>query len=204
MNEEELVEALKNANFIENSNYGINEDGLRKREIFSARLSHLVGNDDLGVINSGENVHYGVVKVNEDKCTLCLSCVGACNVGALSAHEEDFSLRLDNSVCTTCKYCEATCPEKAIEVVRGELPLNPAWFGSHVVAKDEMFKCVMCGTPFATKRSVEKIANIMKPLFFGNEVKIKTLYCCADCKPKVMFEAHVLNEQEREAKWKSL
>ena len=41
--------------------------GLRKREIFSARLAHLVGEDDLGVIKTGEHVHYGDIIINEDK-----------------------------------------------------------------------------------------------------------------------------------------
>lgn len=199
--EKELEGALKDIYFFDGLTYDINEEDLRKREVFSVRLSHLVGEDDLGVITTGPNVHYGMVKVDASKCTLCLSCVGACNVEALSAFEEDFSLKVDNSICTTCKYCEVSCPENCIEVVRDEVELNPTWFGYHTVAKDEMFKCVMCGVPFATKKSVEKIANMMKPLFAGDEVKIKTLYCCADCKPKVMFEAHVLNEQNKMDKY---
>ncbi len=192
--EDELKAALESICFFKNSNYGINEEGLKKREIFSARLSHLVGNDDLGVIKTGPNVNYGVINVNADKCTLCLSCVGVCNVGALSANEEDFSLRADSSICTACKYCELSCPEKCIEIKNDEIPLNSSWFETHVVAKDEMFKCVMCGTPFATKKSVDKIANMMKPLFINDEIRTKTLYCCAECKPKIMFEAHILNE----------
>ncbi|MDR0467364.1 MAG: 4Fe-4S binding protein, partial [Campylobacteraceae bacterium] len=194
-NEEELKTALKEICFFENSHYGIDEDGLKKREIFSARLSHLVGKDDLGVAKTGQNVHYGVVNIDKDRCTLCLSCVGACNVGALSACEEDFSLRVNSSVCTTCKYCEFACPEKCIEVIRGEIPLNSLWFSASIAAKDEMFECVVCGVPFATKRSVEKIANMIKPFFVNDEVKTKTLYCCAQCKPKLMFQEHIFNEQ---------
>jgi ferredoxin len=194
-NEEELKKALLEACFIPNSVYDINEEGMRKREIFSARLSYITGNEDLGVVRTNsvpdEIVRYGYVKVDESRCTLCLSCVGACNVGALKSYEEDFSLRLDNSVCTTCKYCELTCPEKCIEVVRGELPLNKKWFTMHTVAKDEPCYCAVCKKPYATKRSVEKIANMLKTLFISDEAKLKTLYCCADCKAKVMIEAQI-------------
>jgi len=85
--------------------------GLKKREIFSARLSHLVRKSDLGIYeNHNEYIHYGKVIVNEQNCTLCLSCVGACNVGALTAHPEDNTLRFDASICTDCTYCEVVCP----------------------------------------------------------------------------------------------
>ncbi|MEL1171891.1 hypothetical protein, partial [Campylobacter jejuni] len=39
--------------------------------------------------------------------------------------------------------------------------------------------------------AVEKIANLMKPKFGNDENKIKTLYCCADCKAKVMIKAMI-------------
>jgi ferredoxin len=177
--------------------YGINEEGLRKREIFSARLAHLVGDEDLGVVKAGEHVHYGDLVINEDKCTLCLSCVGACNVRALTAHPEDNSLRFNASICTNCGYCEVTCPEKGcLSVVKDEIRLNPTWFSQRIMAHDELFACSECGKEFATKKSVEKIAALMTPIFGSDSVKIKTLYCCADCKPKVMFKAHMENESE--------
>jgi DNA-directed RNA polymerase subunit RPC12/RpoP len=62
------------------------------------------------------------------------------------------------------------------------------------MAKDELFACSECGKEFATKKSIEKIAAIMTPLFGADDVKIKTLYCCSDCKPKVMFKAHMEKE----------
>ena len=175
--------------------YGINEDGLRKREVFSARLAHLVGEEDLGIVKTGEHVHYGDIKIDESKCTLCLSCVGACNVRALTAHPEDNSLRFNASICTNCGYCEATCPEKeCLTVIKDEMSLKPSWFSQRIMAKDELFACLECGTPFATVKAVEKIAAIMTPLFGNDDVKLRTLYCCSTCKPKVMFKAHMENE----------
>ena len=194
----ELKEAINNITPIKECVYGINEDGLNKREIFSARLSHLVGVDDLGVVKTGEHVHYGNITINTDACTLCLSCVGACNVRALTAHPEDNTLRFNPSICTNCTYCEVVCPEvNCLSIVRDEISLNPDYFKQNIMAKDELFKCVECGSEFATVKSVEKIAQMMKPLFGNDEIKIKTLYCCADCKPKVMLQAHV---DERDGK----
>lgn len=172
--------------------YGINEIDLRKREIFSARLSHLLGDDDLGVVKTGEHIHYGDITIDESKCTLCLSCVGACNVRALTAHPEDNSLRFNPSICTNCGYCEVTCPEKeCLHVIKDEISLKPSWFTQKIMAKDELFACTECGKQFATVKSVQKIAALMSPIFGLDKVKISTLYCCADCKPKVMFKAHI-------------
>ena len=191
MNEEELKEALSLAKTVPNSHFSIQSNGLAKREIFSERLRVMIGENDFGIVKSGEHVHYGTISVNQDKCTLCLSCVGACNVKALNAKADDNTLRFNASICTTCTYCELTCPEKAIEVKRGEIPLNKSWFHSHIMATDTLFECVVCHKPFATTKSVEKIASIMAPLFIGDEIKLKSLYCCADCKPKLMFEHHL-------------
>ena len=190
--EVELKQAIIDIIPIKECVYGINEDGLRKREIFSARLSSLVGEDDLGTVKTGEHVHYGNIIINTDTCTLCLSCVGACNVRALTAHPEDNTLRFNPSICTNCTYCEVVCPEaNCLRVVKDEINLNPDYFKQNIMATDEIFECIECGVGFATVKSVEKIANTMKPIFGNDELRIKTLYCCADCKPKVMLQAHM-------------
>jgi len=193
----ELETAIPKAGFIEGSRHGINEDSMAKREIFSARLAWMVGEKDYGLIQSGEHVRYGNVAINEANCTLCLSCVGACNVRALTAHPEDNSLRFNGSICTACGYCEVTCPEiDCLTLERGSLHLNKSWFGQKIMAKDTLFECVMCGKPFATTKAIERIASVMGPIFGSDEVKKKSLYCCADCKPKLMFESY-LEEREK-------
>lgn len=196
MDVQELKSALENVSLIPDSYNSIYEGHLFKREIFAKRLQFLVGEENLGVVKSGEHVRYGDVKINESNCTLCLSCVAACNVGALSANSDDNSLRLNPSICTTCGYCEATCPEKdCIEVVRGEILLEKSWFESRIAAQDTLFECVSCNKPFATTKSVMKIVSMMEPIFMGDEAKIKSLYCCADCKPKVMFETFLAQNE---------
>ena len=196
---QELAQIFEKLESLEECRYGINEEGLRKREVFSARLAHLVDTDDLGIVRTGEHVHYGDIRIDADKCTLCLSCVGACNVRALTAHPEDNSLRFNASICTNCGYCEVTCPEKeCLSVIKDEIHLTPKWFSQRIMAKDELFACSECGKEFATRKSVEKIIAMMSPLFAGDPVKLKTLSCCADCKSKVMFKAHLENGFSKE------
>ena len=189
MNKEELEEAIKEVSFIENSYFNFNQEGLNKREIFSHRLQKIVGNDNLGIVQTGEHVHYGKVEVNEANCTLCLVCVGACNVGALIADAKDNTLRLNPSICTSCGYCEVSCPEKdCLTIKRDIIELEPNWFKDNVLAQDKLFACVECGKEFATTKSIEKIASIMGPIFASDPVKHRSLYCCADCKPKIMMQ----------------
>lgn len=194
-NLEELGNILEEVSYIENSYFNFNQNGLKKREIFSTRLQKIVENDDLGVITTGSHIHYGTVKVNEANCTLCLSCVGACNVDALIANEADFSLRINPSLCTACGYCEVSCPEKdCLTIVKDEIELQPLWFKENILAKDKLFACVECGKEFATAKAIEKIAAMMAPIFAKvSETKKRTLYCCEDCKAKLMIKQGLLD-----------
>lgn len=187
-NKESLEKALKECEFIDDLRFDLPQHPMLKREHFAKRLLHIVENDDLGVVESGEWLRYGQVRVNETNCTLCLACVGACNVGALVADSKDNSLKFNASLCTTCGYCVASCAEKdTIELERSGIELKASYFHFHTLAHDELFACVECGKEFATKKAVERVANLMKDKFAGNERKLKTLYCCAECKARLMI-----------------
>ncbi len=189
MTKDELVDALEKVEFIEGSRFTFNEEDSKKREIFAIRLAHIVQDEDLGTVECGEHVHYGHVKVNESNCTLCLSCVGACNVNALFADTSDNTLRLNASLCTSCGYCEISCPEKdCLTIEQDVIKLTPTWFSEEILAQDELFGCIECGKEFATKKAVEKIAAVMAPIFASNPIKQRTLYCCESCKPKLMMQ----------------
>jgi len=194
---EELQEAIQKASFIENAHYTINEANRKKREIFSSRLSRLVGEENLGVLDLNENryIHYGSIKIDENKCTLCMSCVSVCNAEALKTFEEEGELKFDASICTDCGYCEVACPEKCIEVVYDKLELNPSYFSQKLMAKDEPFYCIMCGKPFAPKKSIEKIAAMLLPVF-TDEIKKKSIYCCSECKSKLLFGEYLKKKEQ--------
>ena len=196
MNEDELSLALKEVSFVENSYFNFNQDGFKKREVFSHRLQKIVGNDDLGVVKTGEHIHYAKVEVNQDTCTLCLVCVGACNVGALVADASDNTLRINPSICTACGYCEVSCPEtNCLTIKQDVIELKPTWFKESVLAQDKLFACVECGVEFATTKAIEKIASKMATIFASDPVKVRSLYCCANCKPKIMMQSYFDNRK---------
>lgn len=162
-----------------------------RRKHFAERLRYLVKDNDFGRVESGasgEMIRYGKIHIDESKCTLCNSCVGACNVDCLTANSKEFALQYNPSLCTTCGYCIPSCPEDALRLELSGIELNPSWFETHTLAKDELFECIECGKPFATKKSIEKIKAVMSPHFLGDSAKMRTLECCGDCKVKIMFE----------------
>ncbi|EML8166129.1 4Fe-4S dicluster domain-containing protein [Campylobacter upsaliensis] len=188
--EKELENALTKLEFIEGLNFSFHNNTQTNRENFAVRLRHLIGDEDLGVVESGEWLRYGDLRLNVDTCTLCLACVGACNVGALVADSKENALKFNPSLCTTCGYCEASCAEKdTLKLERSGLRLEKSYFDFRTLTKDELFACVECGKEFATKKAVEKIASLMRDKFANDEAKLKSLYCCADCKAKVMLGA---------------
>lgn len=162
-----------------------------RRKHFGERLRFLVKDNDFGRVESGasgEMIRYGKIHIDESKCTLCNSCVGACNVDSLTANSKEFALQYNPSLCTTCGYCIPSCPENALSLELSGIELNPSWFETHTLAQDELFECVECGKPFATKKSIQKIKEVMSSHFLGDSAKLKTLECCSDCKVKIMFE----------------
>lgn len=186
----DLEQALNQVSFIPNLKFMVDNSSLLKREDFAVRLRELIKDENLGNIPSKEWIRYGKISINTDTCTLCLACVGSCNVGALVADTKDNSLKFNASLCTTCGYCEASCAEKDTLVLqRSGIDLEKDYFSFVILAQDELFACIECGKEFATKKAIEKIASIMKPKFLGDDAKIKTLYCCAECKAKVMIQS---------------
>lgn len=187
-NQNELESALSNLQFIENSKFNLVEANLSKLEIFSKRLSFLVGNDNLGVVKSGKFITHGKISINENSCTLCLSCAGACNTGALFADANDNSLKYNASLCTACGYCVKSCAEKdTINLQIGQIELKPEYFSHQILAKDSLFACIECGKEFAPSKAVMKIAEMMMSKI-SDPVTQKTLYCCGDCKAKIMIQ----------------
>lgn len=161
-----------------------------KRQEFSQRLALIVAGDELGTITPGPHLDYGNMVINQDNCSLCLSCADACSSGALIVHAEDNSLRYNPSLCTQCGYCEKTCPEEDCLSLQPQiLTLSPSYFTEKIMARDELFACIECGVQFAPKKAVTKVIKAMTPIFGQDSLRIKSLSCCSDCKARLMLEA---------------
>jgi ferredoxin len=129
---------------------------------------------------------YGHVAVNNQTCTLCMACVGACPESALVDGRDVPALKFIERNCVQCGLCVATCPESALSLVP-RLLLGPAAKQEVVLNEAEPFNCVRCGKPFGTRQMIDAMLGRLgtHSMFVGNA---RRLQMCADCRVIDMME----------------
>lgn len=156
---------------------------LNSHELFVKRLAKIY---DISKKPLSDESFYNI-KIDKQKCTLCMSCVGACNLGAIFADGKSGKIYTNDSLCVGCGYCVSSCAEENTLSIMPNASVDNLWFESKVSAEDEAYACIECGKEFASTKAILKIADMMKNRFTDKD-KIKTLYCCTECKAKIMME----------------
>jgi ferredoxin len=155
-----------------------------KRGTLDAVFQHLLKHAPTPktVIALSKGAPYGAIKVNADKCTMCLACVGACPEGALADNPEKPQLRFIESKCVQCGLCEKTCPESAISLAP-QLDLTAEAKKPRVLNEAEILGCTRCGKPLGTKQIVESmIGKLTGHSMFADPKALGRLRMCADCR----------------------
>lgn len=125
---------------------------------------------------------WGEVVVDKQKCTMCLSCAGACPEGALMDGGDTPMLRFLERNCVQCGLCERTCPEDAI-TLKARLLLGPPAREARVLNETQPFHCVSCGKPFGTRQMVDAmLGRLAGHSMFSEPAALKRLQMCADCR----------------------
>jgi ferredoxin len=132
---------------------------------------------------------WGSLALDAQKCTLCLSCVGACPAAALADNPDRPQLRFIEKNCVQCGLCVKTCPEDALRL-EPRLWLADAGKARkqlRVLNEAEPFRCIECGKPFGTLRGIEAMAAKIgqHPAFAGDQGR--RLRMCSDCRVVAMF-----------------
>ncbi len=131
---------------------------------------------------------YGDVRVNAERCTLCMSCVGACPEGALLDSKEAPELKFVERNCVQCGLCMRTCPEDAIALAP-RLVFGPEARNTRTLNKAEPFCCVRCARPFGTRQMVEvMVRRLSLHSMFASPAAQRRLQMCADCRVVDMME----------------
>jgi ferredoxin len=127
---------------------------------------------------------FGQVLVDTGKCTLCLSCVGACPEGALADNPERPQLRFIEKNCVQCGLCASTCPEDAI-ALQPRLWLadgGKARKQARVLNEVEPYRCIRCSKPFGTLKAIETMmAKLSGHAMFQGRAADR-LKMCGDCR----------------------
>jgi len=129
-----------------------------------------------------EGAPYGEVRVDKEKCTLCLACAGACPESALMDGTEAPMLRFLERNCVQCGLCERTCPENAIALVP-RLLLAPSVRDARILNEAQPCHCISCGKAFGTKQMVDAmLGRLAGHSMFADGAALKRLQMCADCR----------------------
>jgi len=133
---------------------------------------------------------YGAVLVNEDACTLCLSCVSLCPSGALMDNEDKPQLRFQDDACLQCGICATICPEKAIALVP-RMNLGDSALTQVVLNEEEPFACVECGVLFGSKSTIQRITEKLagKHALFATSEAARMIQMCENCRINAQFNA---------------
>lgn len=130
---------------------------------------------------------FGALQVSQDRCTLCLACVGACPESALQDGGDLPQLRFIERNCVQCGLCATTCPEQAITLESRYL-FDEEARSARVLNEAQPFHCVSCGKAFGTRQMIENMtARLTTHSMFGGEKALRRLQMCADCRVADMF-----------------
>ena len=156
-----------------------------KRSTLYAALDHLArGKTPSNVpVRLPERSSIGAVVVSEERCTLCFACVNLCPTYALSNGSDALpELRFTESRCVQCGLCERGCPEHAIQLIPQITLARTVREESRVLFADEPFKCIRCGTPFISRRTLMRSMDLVKEHPLIQQEGIERLKLCMPCR----------------------
>jgi ferredoxin len=134
------------------------------------------------VIELPAGAPFGEIRVDRDKCTMCMACVGSCPESALMDGVDKPLLKFLERNCVQCGLCEATCPEEAI-TLSPRLALTPAVREARVLNETQPFHCIRCQKPFGTKQMVDAMTGrLAAHSMFSQGSALRRLQMCADCR----------------------
>jgi ferredoxin len=158
-----------------------------KRATLDLALDHLLAHapqarESVALLAPGAPL--GTLVVDTDKCTMCLSCVGACPEGALADNPQAPQLRFIEKNCVQCGLCAKTCPEGAIR-------LEPRlWLADGGKARKQLrvlneaqpYQCIRCGKPFGTLKAIESMIGKLAGHSMFQGAAAERLKMCGDCR----------------------
>jgi ferredoxin len=157
-----------------------------KRQSLEFALEHLLQHaplplNDMQSVPLSSGAPIGGLAVNNQTCTLCMSCVSACPEGALLDHLDLPQLGLIEKNCVQCGLCAKTCPEQAI-TLQPRLSTIAQRKVRNTLNEDTPFHCIKCAKPFATEKMMQTmLVKIGAHPAFSGDAK-KRIQMCSDCR----------------------
>ena len=130
----------------------------------------------------------GTLRVDTERCTLCMSCVSACPASALQDNPQQPELKFIEKNCVQCGLCAKTCPEQAI-TLQARLLLTPERGQARRLHHSPPYACVRCGKPFGTLKAIEAMLGRLSGHSMFQGAALERLKMCGDCRVVDIFTA---------------
>ncbi len=119
------------------------------------------------IAESGLMAFRGLVTIDRDVCTVCLTCTETCPTGALrsNASAGQLAVMFDASICTGCTQCVASCPEFERGAISVDRCIDTAALqaGPQKLAESTTSACELCGAPIAPSAMLDRISQLLGP-----------------------------------------
>ena len=157
----------------------------QKRETLEAALEHLQKQAKTPLPEAGaalpKHSLLGGLAINQDACTLCMSCVSSCPEGALIDNPDEPILSFIEKQCVQCGICTQTCPEQALNL-EPRLQTVERRKQKQILNQAPAFHCISCGKPFGTAKMVDlMLAKLGAHGAFAGAA-MDRLKMCSDCR----------------------
>jgi ferredoxin len=158
-----------------------------KRNAIYQALDHLYQQADKAreLVNLPAGAPFGSATIDEDRCTLCMACVGACPGKALQdgSNRELPEIFFIEALCIQCGACTTTCPEAAITISPRMIFDREVRNRSRALNQDVPFACIVCGKAFAPTSVIDKMNHKLKDHYmFKTSRALDRLKMCGDCR----------------------
>jgi ferredoxin len=160
----------------------------RRRDVTRLAARALARGKEIDPIALPDGAPYGAVLLDDEACTLCLSCASLCPSGALSDNPDRPQLRFQEDACLQCGLCVNVCPEDAI-TLQPRLDISKQALSQQVLKEEEPYACIECGKPFGVKSTIERIVAKLEGQhsMFSNSDNTRLIRMCDDCRVRAQY-----------------
>lgn len=169
-----------------------------KRKVIRAAVDHLYQHASAPeqLVSLPEGAPFGEVRVNDERCTLCMSCVWQCPANALIAGGNQPQLKFVENDCVQCGLCASTCPEDAIGISSRYLYDKNQRQTPRILYEEQPFLCIVCGKAFGSQNMIEQMTGKLKKHAMFQGEALQRIQMCEDCRVKDIYKAEMKQRKE--------
>lgn len=157
----------------------------RRQHLLLSLQSLVAGSGQTPTIQPEGYIPFATVQCDTSRCTQCMACLNDCRIQSLQADSQALTLNHVPGMCVGCGLCIRVCPENALKI-SPKFTLDEPFFSVTELAKAEPMACKSCGKVFGTRKSFERVMEIL-----SQKEKVDTSHFeyCDTCRVVKLFEA---------------